>query len=121
MNDLDPYTELAYFYDILEDETYEKYIEMLVIAIKERFPNLNNAVLAEIGGGTGLVTYRIYDKVKKLIYVEPSEHMLKVAKAKIFLSFIFFYWLSLLKTFLSSNPRPAKIIIARRVPESARK
>jgi ubiquinone/menaquinone biosynthesis C-methylase UbiE len=83
MNDIDPYIELAYFYDILEDETYEKYVEMLVLAIKERYPNLKNAILAEIGGGTGLVTYRIYDQVGKLIFVEPSEHMLKVAKAKL--------------------------------------
>ncbi len=83
MNDIDPYIELAYFYDILEDETYEKYIEMLLLSIRERYPDLNNAVLAEIGGGTGLVAYRIYDKVKKLIFVEPSNHMLKVAKAKL--------------------------------------
>jgi len=82
MNEIDPYTELAYFYDLLEDPTYEKYIEMLIKALKVRCPNLKNAVVAEIGAGTGLVAYRIYDKVKKLLFIEPSEHMLNAAKAK---------------------------------------
>ena len=56
---------------------------MLIQSINERFPNLNQAILAEIGGGTGLVAYRIFDKVKKLIFIEPSEHMLNAAKAKL--------------------------------------
>ena len=52
MHKIDPYIELAYFYDILEDETYEKYVEMLILAIQERYPNIENATLVWLNAVT---------------------------------------------------------------------
>ena len=43
--------------------------------IQERYTNLINAILADIGGGTGRLTFQIYDRVSKIILVEPSEKM----------------------------------------------
>jgi len=84
MNEIDQYSGFAKLYDYFlnEDVNYKKYIKILLKYIQERYPDLENAVLADIGGGTGYVTFQIHDLVKKIIMIEPSETMLNIAKSK---------------------------------------
>jgi ubiquinone/menaquinone biosynthesis C-methylase UbiE len=83
MHETDPYIEFAKFYDILNFGTYRKYIKMILKALQDRCANLKNLTLADIGGGTGAVAYRIYKHVRKIILVEPSKSMLEIAKGKL--------------------------------------
>ena len=75
MNEIDQYFGFAKLYDYFlnEDVNYKKYIKILLKYIQERYPDLENAVLADIGGGTGYVTFQIHDLVKNIIMIEPSE------------------------------------------------
>jgi ubiquinone/menaquinone biosynthesis C-methylase UbiE len=84
MSQNDPFINMASIYDLLPGAEYEEYVEKIFQSIKERYPNLNNATLVDIGGGTGLVTYQIFNRVGKIILIEPSEEMLNVAKRKYF-------------------------------------
>jgi ubiquinone/menaquinone biosynthesis C-methylase UbiE len=83
MNINNSYTEFAEVYDLMVNlEEYEDYIKLIVKELKKRFSDLKTATLADIGGGTGLVTYQIYHQVQKTILVEPSETMFGIAKKK---------------------------------------
>jgi len=82
MSEKDPYDEISKYYDYLIPEDNEAYIESIVQMIQERYPNLKNAILADIGGGTGRLTFQIYDRFNKIILVEPSEKMLNIARNK---------------------------------------
>jgi len=84
MNEIDQYSGFAKFYDYFLNlnVNYKKYIKLLLQSIQERYPDLKNAVLADIGGGAGYVTFQIYNQVKKIIMIEPSEAMLNIAKRK---------------------------------------
>ena len=63
MIEKDPYNVLAKYYDYLLPEDNEAYIESIFHMIQERYPNLKNSILADIGGGTGRLTFQIYDRV----------------------------------------------------------
>lgn len=82
MNENDKFSGLANVYDYFLNGNYKKYIDLVLQSLQERYPDLKNAILADIGGGTGYVTFQIHDQVKKIIMIEPSEAMLNIAKSK---------------------------------------
>ncbi|MFX1257911.1 MAG: class I SAM-dependent methyltransferase [Promethearchaeota archaeon] len=82
MSEKDPYDEIAECYDYLLPEDSEAYIESIFQMIQERYPNLKDAILADIGGGTGRLTFQIYDRIGKIILVDPSKKILNIAKSK---------------------------------------
>ena len=83
MNEIDRYSGLANIYDYFLNANYKKYIKKMIQSIQERYPDLKNAILADIGGGTGYVTFQIHNQVKRIIMIEPSEAMLNIAKGKL--------------------------------------
>ena len=63
MNKIDEFSGLANIYDYFLTGNYKKNIKNLMRSIQEHYPDIKNAVLADIGGGTGFVTYQIlYNK-----------------------------------------------------------
>lgn len=85
MNENDHYSGFAKVYDYFLNlnADYKKYIKKLFHSIQKRYPDLKNAILADVGGGTGYVSFQIHDQVKKIKMIEPSEAMLNVAKSKL--------------------------------------
>ena len=84
MNEIDQYSGFAKLYDYFLniDANYKKYAKLLLHTIQKRYPDLKNAVLLDIGGGTGYITFQIHNLVKKIIMIEPSKAMLNIAKSK---------------------------------------
>ena len=82
MNEIDKYSGLANVYDYFLTANYKNNIKNLIRSIQEHYPDMKNAVLADIGGGTGFVTFQIHNQVKRIIMIEPSEAMLNIAKGK---------------------------------------
>lgn len=82
MNEIDQYSGFAKIYDYLLTANYKNNIKNLIRSIQEHYPDMKNAVLADIGGGSGHVTYKICKQVKNVIMIEPSEAMLKIARSK---------------------------------------
>lgn len=82
MKEIDQYSGFAKIYDYFLTANYNNNIKNLIRSLQEHYPDLKNAVLVDIGGGTGYVTYQVYNLVKKIIMIEPSEAMLKIAKSK---------------------------------------
>jgi ubiquinone/menaquinone biosynthesis C-methylase UbiE len=82
--EVDQYYGVARLYDYIinTDVNYTEYIKVILRSIQEHYPDLKNAVLGDIGGGTGSVTFQIHDQVKKIIMIEPSHAMLNIAKSK---------------------------------------
>ncbi len=55
-------------------------IEALLILLKENKIDIKQAIIADIGGGTGRLAFPLSNLCKKVILVDPSKEMIKVAK-----------------------------------------
>lgn len=66
MSEKEPFEELAGIYDLFPAEESE-YIELIYQSIRKRCPSLINKTIVDIGGGTGRVTYKLFDRFGKVI------------------------------------------------------
>ncbi len=78
---MDIFSEMAGVYDIIAGDC-SPYYNALLSAIRARYPRLEDAILADIGGGTGLFTFHICHRVKSVLLMDPSDAMLSVAREK---------------------------------------
>jgi ubiquinone/menaquinone biosynthesis C-methylase UbiE len=76
------FSEMASIYDIIVDD-YSRYYDAVFTSLRNRCPGLKDAIVADIGGGTGRFTFHICDRVKRILLIDPSDAMLNVAKEKI--------------------------------------
>lgn len=79
---MDIFSEMAGVYDIIAGDC-SPYYDALLSAIRARYPLLEDAVLADIGGGTGLFTFHVCRRVKNVLLVDPSDAMLRIAREKL--------------------------------------
>jgi ubiquinone/menaquinone biosynthesis C-methylase UbiE len=82
---MDVFSEMASVFDIIAGD-YSLYYDAIFSALQRRYPGLENAALADIGGGTGLFTFHVCDRVKCIRLLDPSDAMLKMAKEKLALT-----------------------------------
>jgi ubiquinone/menaquinone biosynthesis C-methylase UbiE len=86
MSKNDLFMNLVPIYDLSPDDGYGDCIEKIFQFINNRYPNLIDATLIDIGGGNGRLTYQIFDHVNKIILIEPSEEMFIKKTTSYFLS-----------------------------------
>jgi ubiquinone/menaquinone biosynthesis C-methylase UbiE len=80
---MDPYAELGEFYNVFFQQNAEVTAmknERIIAALTSRLNALDDLTVADIGGGTGLVTFGICQLVQRVSLVEPSASMLTFAK-----------------------------------------
>lgn len=78
---MDIFSGMASVYDLIVGDN-SSYYDALLSAMQERYPWPENAIVADIGGGTGLFTFHICNCAKKVLLIDPSDAMLRVAKEK---------------------------------------
>jgi ubiquinone/menaquinone biosynthesis C-methylase UbiE len=79
---MDVFSEMASVYDIITGD-YSGYYDAIFSFLEQRYPRMKDAIVADIGGGTGRFTFHICDRVKRILLIDPSDAMLKVAKEKL--------------------------------------
>jgi ubiquinone/menaquinone biosynthesis C-methylase UbiE len=79
---MDVFSEIASVYDIIAGD-YSRYYDVIITYLGKRYPGLENATVADIGGGTGHFAFQVCDRVKRIHLIDPSDAMLKVAKEKL--------------------------------------
>jgi len=47
--------------------------------IQDHFGPLENAIVADVGGGTGINIFQLYKQIGKIFLVEPSDAMRQIA------------------------------------------
>jgi len=81
----DPYDEVGHLFDYLygaDPKETEKDIESLKVLLNKNKIKIKESIIADIGGGSGRFAFPLSNICKKVILIEPSEQVIKVAKEK---------------------------------------
>jgi ubiquinone/menaquinone biosynthesis C-methylase UbiE len=79
---MDIFSEMASVFDIIAGD-YSQYYDATFSALRRHYPGIENAIVADIGSGTGLFAFRVCHRVKGILLLDPSDAMMKVAKEKL--------------------------------------
>ena len=82
----DPFFTISHLYDHLfgpGEPTDKKRAACVLTGLETSFKNVSNAVVADIGGGTGLIAFELCKSVQRIYLIDPSDAMLQEARNKI--------------------------------------